>query len=94
MNLSILLLIPALTAVAILVGGQQERGRLIALFGAVAQVAAVAVLLVQFTAARAGGDSAAYIFQQDYMLPFVINGKGIKPIYNIGWYFNNSVFWV
>lgn len=66
MNLSILLLIPALTAVAILVGGQQERGRLIALFGAVAQVAAVAVLLVQFTAARAGGDSAAYIFQQDY----------------------------
>lgn len=68
MNLSILILIPLLTAVAILVCKGHEQVRRVAVAGAFVQLTAAAALLLLYAHERAAGNSAQMLFQ--YSLPW------------------------
>ena len=66
MNLSILVLIPALTAAAILFFKELKQIRMIAFLGAALQLVLSVVLLAQFCAERATGNTAPMLFYSAY----------------------------
>ncbi len=66
MNLLLLLLIPLLTAVAILLAGKTAQVKWIALAGSAVQLIMAFVLLFIYNQHRAGGDEEPMLFQQFY----------------------------
>ena len=66
MNLLLLLLIPLLTAVALLLPGKTAQVKWIALAGSALQLILAFVLLFAFNNQRAGGDTEQMLFQQNY----------------------------
>ena len=66
MNLLLLLLIPLLTAVALLLPGKTAQVKWIALAGSAIQLVLAFVLLFAFNQQRASGDAEPMIFQQFY----------------------------
>lgn len=66
MNLSLLILIPTLTAVAILFCKGLKQVRVVALTGAAVQMAVAFILLFAYWTERAAGDTAQMIFQSGY----------------------------
>ncbi|MDE3234326.1 MAG: NADH-quinone oxidoreductase subunit M [Bacteroidota bacterium] len=66
MNLSFLILIPLLTAIAILVAKGTKQVRTIALAGSVLQLGAVLNLFWQYHVTRANGNNAQMLFEDDY----------------------------
>lgn len=67
MNLSLLILIPLLTAGAILLTRTVRQARSAALWGAVIQLLAVLFLLFAYWKDRAAGDTAPFIFRSGYI---------------------------
>jgi NADH-quinone oxidoreductase subunit M len=65
MNLTLLILIPLLTAVLILLAKGLQQIRVIGLAGAVAQLGLAGWLLKSFLAARATGNNATYLFESN-----------------------------
>lgn len=65
MNLTLLILIPLLTAVMILLVKGLQQIRVVGLIGAVAQLGLAAWLLKAFLAERAAGNNAAYLFESN-----------------------------
>lgn len=66
MNLLLLLLIPLLTAVALLLPGKKAQVKWIALAGSAVQLVLAFVVLFAFNQHRASGDAQPMIFQQFY----------------------------
>src|SRR6187431_1560487 len=66
MNLSLLILIPLITAVAILVVKGLKQVRTIALFGSAAQLIFAFVLFYFYRQERATGNAAAFLFEYNY----------------------------
>src|SRR5678809_465190 len=66
MNLSLLIFIPLITAVAILLVKGLKQVRTIALFGSAAQLLLAFVLFYFYRQERAGGNSANFIFENTY----------------------------
>src|SRR6187455_62885 len=66
MNLSLLILIPLITAVAILLVKGLKRVRTIALFGSSAQLILAFVLFYFYRQERASGNTANFIFENNY----------------------------
>ena len=66
MNLLLLLLLPLLTAVAILLAGKTAQVKWIALAGSAVQLVLAFVLLFVYNQQRAGGDTEPMLFQQFY----------------------------
>ncbi|MEI7734060.1 MAG: NADH-quinone oxidoreductase subunit M [Ferruginibacter sp.] len=66
MNLLLLILIPLVTAVAVLVMPNKQSVRWTSLFGAAVQLAAAAVLLFAYNTARTAGKTAQMLFEQQY----------------------------
>ncbi len=66
MNLSLLILIPLLTAIAILFCKGLKQVRVVALFGAVVQLLAVFFLLYAYWHERAAGNTAQMLFEDSY----------------------------
>lgn len=64
--LSLFLILPLITATAILFSKNLQQTRTISLTGAVVQLALSLYLLFQFQAERAAGNTAAFLFEQDY----------------------------
>src|SRR5436190_8337472 len=67
MNLSLLILIPALTAIAILFCKDLKQVRGIALFGSVLELGATLFLLYAYTHERAVGNTAQMLFEDGYV---------------------------
>ena len=63
MNLSLLILIPVLTAIAILFGKNLRQVRTISFAGALIQLAACLFLLVEYAQLRSAGNSAPMLFE-------------------------------
>src|SRR6187455_2724753 len=66
MNLSLLILIPLITAVAILLVKGLKQVRTIALFGSAAQLILAFILFYFYRQERAGGNTANFIFENNY----------------------------
>jgi NADH-quinone oxidoreductase subunit M len=66
MNLSLLILIPALTAVAILLCKGLKQVRFVALFGSAIQATLVAMLLFAYWTARNAGNTAQMLFESRF----------------------------
>ena len=66
MNLSLLILIPLITAVAILLVKGLKQVRTIALFGSAAQLLLAFVLFYFYRQERASGNTANFIFENNY----------------------------
>ena len=66
MNLLLLILIPLLTAVALLLPGKTASVKWIALAGSGVQLIIAFILLFAFNHQRYGGDTAQMLFQQHY----------------------------
>ncbi len=66
MNLSILILVPLLTALALLPAKGLKQVRAIALLGSAAQLALCFLLFYFFQQERAGGNTEAFLFQNNY----------------------------
>ena len=66
MNLSLLILIPLLTAVAVLLMRNAAQVRWVSLLGASAQLVLAFVLLFLFNQQRATGDTAQMLFETQY----------------------------
>ena len=66
MNLLLLLLIPLLSAVALLMPGKTAQVKWIALVGSSLQMILAFILLFAYNQQRAGGDTEQMLFQQDY----------------------------
>ena len=62
MNLSLLILLPLLTALLILLSKQLAQIRIIGLAGSLAQLGAAAWLLKLYMEQRAAGNTATYLF--------------------------------
>jgi NADH-quinone oxidoreductase subunit M len=65
MNLTLLILVPLLTALAILPARKIQHVRAIALLGATVQLLLVFALLYVYQQARAGGNTASFLFEND-----------------------------
>jgi NADH-quinone oxidoreductase subunit M len=65
MNLTLLILIPLLTAVLILLAKGLQQIRVIGLTGALVQLGLAGMLLNSFLAERAAGNKATYLFESD-----------------------------
>ena len=63
MNLSLLILIPLITATGILFSGRLSRIRAIALGGSIVQLATSVVLLAQYAMERKAGNAAQMLFE-------------------------------
>lgn len=66
MNLTLLIIAPLVTAVAILLAKGLQQIRWIALIGSVAQLILSGALTNQFLASRAAGNTATYLFENNY----------------------------
>jgi NADH-quinone oxidoreductase subunit M len=66
MNLTLLILIPLITAVAVLLMRNKQQVKWIALAGAAVQLALALVLLFTYRNEVASGDNAQFLFQQQY----------------------------
>ncbi|MBK5284516.1 MAG: NADH-quinone oxidoreductase subunit M, partial [Bacteroidia bacterium] len=66
MNLSLLIILPLVTAIAVLFSRNAKQVKVISLIGSAIQLAMTFVLLSAFWSARAGGDTAQMLFQQRY----------------------------
>ncbi|MBP6023012.1 complex I subunit 4 family protein [Ferruginibacter sp.] len=66
MNLLLLILVPLLTAIAVLLVPNKTQVRWVAFIGSVIQFALAFVLLGAFRNARAGGQTAQMLFEQQY----------------------------
>ena len=66
MNLTLLILLPLLTAVAILLMRNAQQVRLVALAGSVFQLVLAFALLVLFNKEKAAGNAAQMLFEQQY----------------------------
>ncbi len=65
MNLTLLILIPLLTAILILLAKGLQQIRVIGLTGAIAQLGLAGWLLQSYQAARAGGNTSIYLFESN-----------------------------
>ena len=65
MDLSLLVLLPLVTAIAILFGKGLKQVRAIALVGAVLQLLLVVVLFVLYQQERAAGNTATMLFESE-----------------------------
>ena len=66
MNLTLLILVPLITAVAVLLMPNKQQVKWIALAGATVQLALALVLLFAYRNEVASGDNAQFLFQQQY----------------------------
>jgi NADH-quinone oxidoreductase subunit M len=66
MNLTLLILVPLITAVAVLLMRNKQQVKWIALAGAAVQLALALVLLFTYRNEVASGDNAQFLFQQQY----------------------------
>ena len=66
MNLSLLILVPLLTALALLPAKGLKQVRVIALLGSTAQLILCGILFYFFRQERAGGNTEAFLFQNNY----------------------------
>ncbi len=66
MNLSILILVPLITAIAVLLMRNNEQVKWTAFIGSVAQIVVTGFLLTAYYAERANGNSAQMLFEQQY----------------------------
>ena len=66
MNLTLLILLPLLTAVAILLMRNDQQVRMVALAGSVFQLVLAFALLVLFNKEKAAGNTAQMLFEQQY----------------------------
>ena len=66
MNLTLLILVPLITAVAVLLMRNKQQVKWIALAGATVQLALALVLLFAYRNEVASGDNAQFLFQQQY----------------------------
>ena len=66
MNLTLLILVPIITAVAVLLMRNKQQVKWIALAGAAFQLALALVLLITYRNEVASGDTAQFLFQQQY----------------------------
>jgi len=64
MNLSLLILLPVLTALGVLLVRDAKQVRAVALLGAVAQLFICGFLLMAYTQERSAGNTAAFLFEQ------------------------------
>ncbi len=67
MNLSLLILLPVLTALVVLVVRDAKQVRAVALLGAVVQLVLCGFLLMAYTQERNAGNTTAFLFQQRAM---------------------------
>ena len=67
MNLSLLILIPALTAIAILFCKDLKQVRGIALFGSVLELGATLFLMYAYWHERSAGNNAQMLFEDGYI---------------------------
>ena len=65
MNLTLLILVPFITAMLILLAKGLQQIRVIGLFGSIAQLGLAGWLLKSFLAARAAGNNAAHLFESN-----------------------------
>lgn len=83
MNLSLLILVPFLTALAILPVKGLKQVRTVALLGAVIQLLLCIALLYMYQQERAGGNTAAFLFEHNhawYTLPNINYHVGVDGI--------------
>ncbi|HVZ98265.1 MAG TPA: NADH-quinone oxidoreductase subunit M [Chitinophagaceae bacterium] len=73
MNLLLLILIPLLTAIAVLLSSNKQQVRWISLFGSVVQLILALVLLVAFRNARMEDSSSTMLFEQNHKLFDALN---------------------
>ena len=66
MNLSLLILVPLLTALALLLVKGLKQVRTVALIGSIAQLVLCFVLLYFYQEARANGDNSNFLFEDNY----------------------------
>src|SRR3954471_18152831 len=66
MNLSLLILIPVLTAIAVLFCNGIKQVRTVALFGSAVQVVLVAMLLFAYWIERSTGNTAQMLFESRF----------------------------
>ena len=66
MNLSLLILIPLLTAIAVLFVPARQQVKWVSLIGAAIQVVFSLILFVHYRNEVAAGDTAQMLFQQQY----------------------------
>ncbi len=66
MNLNLLILLPLLTALALLPLKSQRQVRVIALAGAIAQFILTAILILIFVEERKSGNTSAFLFEENY----------------------------
>jgi len=66
MNLTLLILVPIITAVAVLLMRNKQQVKWTALAGATVQLALALVLLITYRNEVASGDTAQFLFQQQY----------------------------
>src|SRR6187200_552380 len=66
MNLSLLILVPLLTAVGILLVKGLKQVRTVALFGSAAQLIIALVLFYFYSQERAGGNTSNFLFENNY----------------------------
>lgn len=64
MNLSLLILLPVITALGVLMVRDAKQVRVVALMGAVAQLVLCGFLLMAYTQERSAGNTAAFLFEQ------------------------------
>ncbi|THU41151.1 NADH-quinone oxidoreductase subunit M [Niastella caeni] len=67
MSLSILIILPLITAIALLLCNGLRQVRVVALSGAVVQLIYAFILLVAYWQQRAAGDQALMLFEEDYV---------------------------
>lgn len=66
MNLSLLILLPAITAIILLLLPKPSQVRIVSLISAVLQLGLAFLLFFSFTRLRAAGDNAKMLFEQNY----------------------------
>ena len=66
MNLNLLILLPFVTAIALLFCNGQKQVRVLALLGSSLQLVLVLILLLNFYSERAGGNNAQMLFESNY----------------------------
>ena len=66
MNLSLLILLPLITAIAVLFSRSRQQVKIISLAGSAIQLVMTFVLLSAYWSARSAGDTAQMLFQQRY----------------------------
>jgi NADH-quinone oxidoreductase subunit M len=79
MNLNLLIIIPFLTALAVLFTGGLRQARMVSFFGSVIQLAACLFLLFAYYGERAAGNEAGMLFQQS-----IVWFDALKINYHVG----------